>query len=191
MIGTVSFAEHDRAAVSKGGWIHKAMDADRSLHEFISDRLGEDGIFRPDDTVLKILARVMTKTAVGLLFHEFGRLVPLESLKVIAIEHTHNVRPSALAELHRRDDGFWAEVTPSGRELERQVLAAEGYEPRYMPPWRIYVPAYFEYMFVRRSNNRLLTAMKLHDAVTVLVEAPWPARAGPRRGGRPPRRRTA
>jgi len=56
-----------------------------------------------------------------------------------------------------------------------------------MPKWRIYVPDYFEYMFIRRSNNTLLTAMKLHNALTVIAECPWPNTAGPRRWGNHPR----
>jgi hypothetical protein len=33
-----------------------------------------------------------------------------------------------------------------------------------MPEWRIYIPKFFEYMFLRRSNSRLMCAMNLHDA---------------------------
>ena len=91
----------------------------------------------------------------------------------------------ALAELHRRDDGLWAEVTPSGRELERQAMAVCGMIPRNMAEWRVYIPEFFEYMFMRRSNKMLLCAMKLHDALTILLECPWPAGAGPRRHGKP------
>ncbi len=188
VVCTVSFTAADRKAVAPGGWLHSAMERDASLREFISSRLGADGILRPDQSVIDTIARIVTKTAVGLLFHEFGRLVPMRDIHVLTIEHTKNMNPSALAELHRRDDGFWAEVTPSGRELERQVLAVYGYEPPNMPDWRAYAPGYFEYMFLRRSNARLLTMLKIHDALTVIVECPWPTRAGPRRGGKPPRR---
>jgi hypothetical protein len=79
------------------------------------------------------------------LFFEFGRLVHPNDLTVIAIEHTKNVHPTAAVELHRRNDSLWAEVTPSGRELERQVMAACGLKPRHMPPWKIYFPEFFEY----------------------------------------------
>jgi len=185
---TVSFTAADRIAVAPGGWLYSAMERDASLREFISSRLGADGIFRPDQAVIDTISRIVTKATVGLLFHEFGQLVPMSDIHVVTIEHTKNVNPSALAELHRRDDGFWAEVTPSGRELERQVLAVYGHEPPNMPDWRAYVPGYFEYMFLRRSNARLLTTLKIHDALTVLLECPWPTRAGPRRGGNPPRR---
>lgn len=189
VICTVSFTAADRIAVAPGGWVHSALERDRALRDFVNARLGADGVFRPDRSVIETVSRVMAKTAAGLLFHEFGRLVPLRDIVVIDLEHAKNVHPSALAEMHRRDDGGWAEVTPSGRELERQVLALTGQEPRHMPKWRKYVPEFFEYMFLRRSNNMLLTAMKLHDALTVVVECPWPSRAGPRRKGRPPRAR--
>lgn len=188
IVCTVSFAQNDRDAVAPGGWVHSAMQSDRALHEFVSSRLGDDGIFRPDQVVCQTVSRIMAKTGSGLLFHEFGRLVPLDKLQVIAVEHARNIRPSALVELYRRDDGGWAEVSPSGRELERQVLAMYGEQPPHMPEWRVYVQDYFEYLFIRRSNNHLLTAMKLHDALTVLVECPRPSRAGPRRGGRPPKK---
>jgi len=189
VVCTVSFTQNDREAVAPGGWVHSAMQADRALQEFISSRLGDDGIFRPDQIVYETVSRIMVKTAAGLLFHEFGRLVPLDKLCIVALEHAKNVHPAALVELHRRDDGGWAEVTPSGRELERQVLAVYGEQPSHMPEWRVYVRDYFEYLFIRRSNNQLLTAMKLHDALTILLECPWPSRAGPRRGGRPPKPR--
>ena len=116
----------------------------------------------------------------------FGRLIAPAELEIVAVEHAVNVNPLALVEQHRRDDGGWAEVTPSCRELERQVLGVFGEPPPNMPEWRAYVPDFFEYMFIRRSSYTLLAAMKLHNALTVLVESPWPTRAGPRRGGRPP-----
>ncbi len=191
IVCTVSFTRQDREAVAKGGWVHSAMRSDAALSHFIDSRLGADGIFRPDETVFQVMSRIMAKTASGLLFHEFGRLIPPARLEIVAVEHTANVNPLALVEQHRRDDGGWAEVTPSGRELERQVLAVFGEPPPNMPGWRVYVPDFFEYMFIRRSNNTLLAAMKLHNALTVLVESPWPARAGPRRRGRPPNTRGA
>jgi hypothetical protein len=164
------------------------MEGDAALREFISSRLGSDGMFRLDQLVIATISRIMTKTAVGLVFHEFGRLVPMHEIRVVAIEHARNINPAALTELHRRDDGYWAELTPSGRELERQVFAAYGHEPPNMPDWRVYVPGYFEYMFIRRTNSRLLVSLKLHDAITVVLECPWPSGAGPRRGGKPRRR---
>ncbi len=172
-----------------GGWVHSAMQSDRALREFVNSRLGDDGIFRPDQVICQMVSRIMAKTAAGILFHEFGRLISLDNLHIIAMEHAKNVHPSALVELYRRDDGAWAEVTPSGRELERQVFAAYGEQPPHMPEWRLYVRDFFEYMFIRRTNNTLLTAMKLHNALTILVECPWPSRAGPRRKGRPPKQR--
>ena len=57
-----------------------------------------------------------------------------------------------------------------------------------MAKWRVYIRDYFEYMFIRRTNNTLITAIKLHDALTILIECPWPSRAGPRRKGQPPKR---
>ncbi len=186
VVCTVSFTETDRRAVALGGWLFSAMERDQSLREFILSRLGSDGIFRVDEVVTTTLSRVMTKTAVGLLFHEFGHLVPMTAIRIVAIEHTRNVNPSALTELHRRDCNGWAEVTPSGRELERQVIAVYGHEPPNMPDWRVYIPEHFEFMFIRRANSKLLTALKIHDALTVLLECPWPSKSGPRRGGRPP-----
>jgi len=186
VVCTVSFTAADRLAVAPGGWIHSAMERDASLRDFISSRLGADGIFRPDQAVLDAISRTMTKTTAGLLFHEFGRVVPMDNIQIVSVQHTKNVHPSAFVEQHRRDDSCWAEVTPSGRELERQVLAEYGHEPPNMPNWRVYVPEFFEYMFIRRSNHKMLTALKIHDALTVLLECPWPAKAGPRRGGKPP-----
>ncbi len=187
VVCTVLFTQQDREAVAVGGWVHSAMQSDAALGRFIGSRLGADGIFRPGEAVFHAISRIMAKTATGLLFHEFGRLVSPGRLEIIAIEHAENVHPLALVEQHRRDDGGWAEVTPSGRELERQVLAVYGEPPPNMPGWRVYVPGFFEYMFIRRSNNTLLAAMNLHDALTGPVESPWPNRAGPRRRGRPPR----
>jgi hypothetical protein len=184
---TVSFMQEDRAALAPGGWVHSALQLDSALNHFIASRLGADGRFCADQAVLQAFSRIMAKTATGLLFHEYGRLISPSVVEVIAIEHAHNVHPLALVEQHRRDDGLWAEVTPSCRQLERQVLALEGLPPLHMPQWRVYVPDFFEYMFIRRSNNALLTAMNLHNALTVLVECPWPTRAGPRRRGRPPK----
>lgn len=183
VVCTVSFTDADRRATAPGGWLHSAMKRDASLREFISTRLGSDGMFRPDQTVIATLSRIMTKTTVGLLFHEFGRLVPMDEVGVVAIEHAKNIKPAALTELHRRDDGLWAEVTPSGRELERQVLAVYGQDPPDMPDWRVYVPEYFEYMFIRRTNARLLTSLKLHDALTVIsgVSLAQQSRSAPRR----------
>lgn len=174
IVCTVSFVQADRDAVAEGGWVASAMRRDAALGEFISSRLGDDGIFYPDEAVASALARIMAKTATGLLFYEFGRLMPPAKVSVVAIEHAHAIHPLALVEQHRRDDGFTAEVTPSGRELERQVVALYGLPPPNMPKWRTYVPGYFEYLFIRRSNNTLLTALNLHDALTVLLECPWP-----------------
>jgi len=188
VISTVSFTNADRIAVADGGWVHSAMQRDGALRDFINARLGLDGIFRPDQVVRDAITRVASKTSAGLLFHEYGRLIPIHEIEVIAIEHAKNVRPSALTEFHRRDDAGWAEVTPSGRELERQASACINREPPHMPQWRVYVPEFFEYMFIRRSNDKLLTVMKLHDALSVLLQCPWPSKAGPRRRGKPPSR---
>jgi hypothetical protein len=187
VISTISFSDADRLSVAFGGRIHLQMKRDPQLADFVNSRLGADGIFRPDPTVLEAISRIVKKTTAGLLFHEFGRVVPLSDISLIAIDHTRNIDPSALAELYRREDDVWAEATPSGRELERQVFAALGQKPRNMPKWRTYVRKFFKYMFIRRSNDTLLTAMVIHDALTVLLACPWRSRAGPRRNGRPPR----
>lgn len=188
IVSTVSFMEADRVAVAPAGWIAIAMQRDAALREFVHSRLATDGVFHPDRTVIEVLSRIMTKTTAGLLFYEFGRMVPLSDIRVLAIEHVKNVNPMALIESHRRCDNAWAEVTPSGRELERQVFAVFGNEPPHITAWRKYVPEFFEYMFIRRSNNKLLTGIKLHETLTVLLECPWPSRAGPRRKGRPRKR---
>jgi hypothetical protein len=184
---TVSFTQYYRDAVAPGGSVYSAMQKDRVLREFVSSRLSSTGIFHPDEIVYQTISRVMTKTVSGLFLHEFGRWIPLDQIQIIAIEHVKNVHALALVEIHRHDHAGWAEVTTSGRQLERQVLAACGKEPNHMSNWRVYVPEYFEYMFIRRSNNRLLTAIKLHDTLTIIAECPWPTRAGPRRNGRPPK----
>ena len=185
----VSFTKADQVDVAPGGWVHSAMKRDSVLRDFIGTRLGADGVFHPDAPVFSAISRAMTKTAVGLLFHEYGRIVPLGDIGRIKIEHASNVHPSAFAEIHR--GAVWAEVTPSGRGLERQAkrktVALSGNEPPHTPKWREYVPGFFEYMFLQRTSGTLLTAMKLHDALTVLLECPWPSGAGPRRKGRPPR----
>ena len=169
--------------------MYSNIQRDSSLKEFINSRLSDNGMFQLDGVVVETLSCVMAKTALGLLFHEFGRIVPLSKITLLGIEHAHNIEPSAFVEINRRDDAGFAEVTPSGRELERQVIALFGSgPPPYMPEWRIYIPEFFEYMFVRRTTGTLLTAMKLHDALTVLVECTWPSKAGPRRGAHPPRR---
>lgn len=187
VVGTCSSKDEDQAAVRESGWIWRAMARDAALREFVDSRLGQDGMFRVDSETSAVFSRVMRKTATGLLFFEFGRAVLPDALSFIGIEHTRNVEPSAFVELHRRNDNMWAEVTPSVRALERQVIAANGLTPPNMPPWRSYIPGWFEYMFLRRSNDRLLTAMILHSTLVVLLECPWPYAAGPLRKGRPPR----
>lgn len=186
IVCTVSFCKQDREAVAAGGWVHSALQRDSSLREFIFSRLDDSGIFHPDQLVHETMCRVMVKTATGLLFHEFGRLVPPDKIQFITIEHAKNVHPLSLVEQHRRTDADWPEVTPSARELERYVLAVYGEVPTNMREWQVYIPEYFEYMFIRRSNDKLLTAMKIHNALTAILECPWPTRAGPRRKGRPP-----
>jgi hypothetical protein len=185
IICTVSFTDADGEAVAKGGRVYSRMQRDKALRKFIDVRLGSDGIFRADQAAIEILSRVMKKTAAGLLFHEYGRLVHPDKLSVIALEHAKNFDPAAFVELYRRDDGSWPEVTPSVRELERQVFAFEGMAPPHTTEWQIYIPEFFEYKFVRRSNRKLMCAMKLHDTLTVLLECPWPSRDGPRRKGKP------
>lgn len=184
IVCTVSFTEADQNAVGPVGWVHKAFQRDGKLRSFVQGRVDTDGIFQADQEVFDILHRVVKKTAVGLLFFEFGRVVRLCDIYVIAIEHTKNVLPSALVESHRRVDSGFAEVTPSGRELERQVMAMMGFEPRHSTNWRVFIPEYFEYMFIRRSNQKLMCAMKIHDSLTTLLECPWPTKAGPRRSTR-------
>lgn len=188
IICTVSFTKGDREAIEPGGWLHAEFARDRSLKKFIDTRLGSDGVFRPDEEALNTLSRVIKKTAVGLLLHEFGLLVRPPDLQVVALDHSHNIHASALVESKRRTDSGWAEVTPSGRELERQVMATFGLPPRNSSPWKVYIPQFFEYTFLRGSNGTLLCGFKLHDALTAVLECPWPSAAGPRRRGKPPRR---
>lgn len=185
IICAVSFTDYDRAAVAEGGWLHAAMQRDRRLRDFIDNRLQRDGMFGVDNTAADVFSRVLIKTAVGLLFYEFGQVIAREELKIIGLEHTHNVQPDAFVELHRRVEPGWAEVTPSCRELERQVMALCGIRPRNMPRWKIHVAGFFEYMLIRRTNAKLLCAIKIHDAITVVVESRWPFRAGPLRKGKP------
>jgi len=190
IICTVSFTSSDRLAVAPEGWMYQNIQADAALKGFIETHLGRDGIFRVDESVVEILRRVMAKTALGLLFYEFGRAIPLNKIQLVGIEHTHNIDPSAFVEINRHEGLEYAEVTASGRQLERQVVALFGDgPPPHMPDWKIYIPEFFEYMFVRRSAGTLLTALKLHDALTVLLECPWPSKAGPQRGANPPRKR--
>lgn len=188
IICTVSFTSADRLAVASGGWIYQDIQTDAALKSFIDARLGRDGIFHVDELVTQILRRVMAKTAVGLLFYEFGRAIPLNEIQLVGIEHTRNIDPTAFVEINRHEGREFAEVTASGRQLERQVAALlGGGPPPHMPAWRVYIPEFFEYMFARRTVGTLLMAIKLHDALTVLLECPWPSKAGPRRGARPPR----
>jgi hypothetical protein len=186
VICTVSFLEEDRHALASGGWLHSTMQKDASLRDFISTRLGDDGIFRPDREVIDVISRIMTKTTLGLLLHEFCRLVPLKDIRFLDVEHSRDVHPSAFVERHRRDDHLWAEVSPSVRMLRRSVIAETGFAPPNMGRWHTYVPSCLEYMPIRRSNDKLLMALNVHDALVFLFECPWPARAGPRRGGKPP-----
>lgn len=188
LICTVSFTKADIEAVGVGGWVHAALMRDKALYEFIHSRLRKDGVFMPDQEAIDVLIRVAKKTATGLLFYEFGKVIGPDQLEFIAIEHSKNVDPSALVELHRRDGKGFAEVTPTGRELERQVMAMYGMEPRHMPRWGVHVKEFFEHMFIKRSNSKLLCAMKFHDALAILIECPWPSEAGPRRKGKPRRR---
>ncbi len=184
MVSTVSFLEADRIAVAPGGRIYEQMERDLQLSHFVRSRLGQNGIFRADRTVQAVIARVMTKTAAGLLFYEFGRTVPLSDLSVLAIEHSKNANPSAVAEMYRRDDNGWEEVTPSGRMLERQALAFLGHISPYMPKWRTYIPEFFEYQFLRRSNGTMLTALLVHGSLIVFARLPlafagWSQAEGP------------
>ena len=186
---TVSFTSVDRLAVAPGGWMYREIQTDAALKGFIDARLGPDGMFRIDELAVQVLRRVTAKTVVGLLFYEFGRAIPLSDIQLLGIEHTHNIDPSAFVEINRHQGVEYAEVTASGRQLERQVVALFGSgPPPHMPDWKVYIPEFFEYMFIRRTVGTLLTALKLHDALTVLLECPWPSRAGLRRGARPPRR---
>lgn len=188
IVSTVSFLEEDRIAVAPGGRIYRAMARDASLRKFIGERINRDGTFQPDASVLNTISRVMKKTAVGLPFHEFGRVVALTEIELLGIEHSRNINRSAAAESWRLGHPGWAEVTASGWQLERQAVALLGVgPPPHMPEWRSYVPRFFEYLFLRRSSDTLLAAFDLHDALTVVMESPWPSRSGPRRKGRAPK----
>lgn len=187
VIATVSFRGEDQAATRPGGWLHRAKESDAALAQFIGSRVNKDGFFQVDHEVKDTLATVMAKTAVGLLFHEFGRIVTLESITLAGLEHARNILPEAFLEMHRQEGHGFAEVTPSGRELERQIQALLGLRPRHSAIWKIYVPGYFEYAFIRCSDQTMLCGMKVHDALTGVVRCPWPSRAGPRRRGAPPR----
>ncbi len=184
VVSTVSCQEWDRKEVAEGGRIHSALQSDQALNEFISSRLGTDGSFRADSAVTKVLSRVAKKTAVGLMLHEFGRTVSLAELSVIAVDQLRDNHPLASIELARHDHSLWAEVTATGRVLERHVVAWNGQRPPNMPEFRAYFPGFFEYLFIRRTNDRLLAAMKIHETLVVSIECPWPNRSGPRRGGR-------
>lgn len=189
ILGTVSFTSADRLAVAPGGWMYQTIHADVALRHFMGAHLGQDGIFHVDESVVQILRRVMTKTAVGLLFYEFGRAIPPKKVQLVGIEHSRNIDASAFVEINRHEGHEYAEVTASGRQLERQVVALFGDRcPPYMPDWKVYIPEFFEYMFIRRTAKTLLTALKLHDTLTVLLECPWPSKAGPQRGACPPRK---
>lgn len=189
ILAAVSFAEEDRVAFGDGGEVFRAMEKDARLRELIHNRLSNDGFFQVDDEILQIVSRVMAKTAAGILFYEFGKVVPIQELRFVGVSHSSSIEPTAFIEQHRRNDALYEEVTPSCRQLERQVLAMMGHAPRNMPKWKDYVPGSFAYMFLRRSNQRILVAMNVHQCLTVLVEGPWPKSAGPRRGGKPPLKR--
>jgi hypothetical protein len=119
VICTVSFTEADRLAVAPGGWMDQDIQRDASLRRLLNERLGPDGFFQIDELIVQIFTRVMSKTALGLLFHEYGRPIPLNQIKLLGIEHAHNIEPSAFVEINRHEGLEYAEVSPSGRELER------------------------------------------------------------------------
>lgn len=185
IITTVSFTAADRVATAPGGWLHSAKSGDRALARFIEDRIGADARFMPDDEAMRVLSRILIKTVVGLVFFEYGRIIPRGQLEVVGIEHSRNTIPDAFLEANRHVGVGWAEVTPSGRELERQVLAAFGLPPKVATTWTEYVPEFFAYIFIKRSDQTLLCGVRLHDALTALVRCPWPAAAGPLRTGKP------
>ena len=189
VVCTVSFTDGDRIAVAPGGWVHSAMQRDIALRDFINTRFGADGVFRPDGAVMEAISRVMTKTAAGLLFHEFGRMVPLRDIALVAVEHAQNVPPSALAESYRRDDAGWAEVRPSGRELERQVVALSGHEPPNMPKWRVYRSVVLRVYVSSPLESHALDGDETSRRADGAAGVPMASRAGPRRKGRPRKRR--
>lgn len=185
VVHVVSFTDADRAAMKDGGWVHSAIHGDRVLEAFIANRMDEAGVFHPDHEVFDAFRRIMTKTTTGLLFHEFGRIVRPEEITMLGVEHTHSIPASAFVELHRAVSSGYPEVTPSVRQLERQVLAMYGQETPTMPKWSIYLKGYFEYILMRREDSRMLVGLLLHDALTIALDVPWPGTAGPRRNGKP------
>ncbi len=181
IILTVSFNPADIQESNENGWLFQKKRRDKKLRDFIDSRLTEDGIFLLDQNAFDVIARIATKTTVGLLLYEFGRVVSMADVCVVGLEHTKNYDPTAFAEIHRRDDGLCPEITSSGRELERQVQAMFGIPSKNTAKWKIFIPDYFEYLFMERSNGKLLTGLNFHNAITILLECPWPSMAGPNR----------
>lgn len=179
IISTVSFTPEDVASANDG-WLAKTKARDSRIRQFIDSRMTSDGYFQPDDLTIRAISKVAVKTAVGLLFYEYGRVVQRQDVAVLGIDHAKRIDPNAFIENFRIPSG-WAEVTPSGKQLERQVQAAFGISPKGATPWREFLPEFFEYKFISGLNSKLLIGLKFHDAILVVLESPRPSSAGPNR----------
>jgi len=193
-----------------GGRIERAMARDKRFRSVIEEARREDGNYEMAGELLASFDRVMKKTAQGLFFGLYQRLVSAHEIEVLFISDQRFATPDQVVDQIRpplfRDitDEPLPEITPSSWPVREPIFFVTLQTEPGTPPlqrlfrmvretpvvWEDFQPDVFRFGFVKSESGRAVCVMDLWKTLVVAVAAPWPDSRGPlRRGRKNPRSR--
>ncbi len=187
-----------------GGRVERTMARDARLRSIIESARRADGNYELAGELLASFDRVMRKTAQGLFFGLYERLVPKDQVEVRLVSDQRFLTPERVIDQMRppqfrditdeplpaitpcswpvREPVFFVTVQPAtgGNPVQRLFRLA-----RETPvDWIEFQPGVFRFAFVMSDDHQAVCVLDLWKTLVVAVAAPWPDRRGPMRRGR-------
>lgn len=187
-----------------GGRLDRALQRDVRLRGVLDQALQPNRSYQLAGELLVAFQRVLRKTAQGLFFAMYERLVPAEQVQLIRVfdqrmvsreEVVADLRPNPLVDI---TDEPVSEISPSSWHVREPIFIMEmrpleGGSPSKRafrlkrdeePEWISFQSNVFEFAFVKREQEGIACVIELWETLIVAVAAPWPDDRGPLRRGR-------
>jgi hypothetical protein len=204
IIGLVGVHEKLVAERQHDGRLFRALERDAKLRGQIDAARRDDGAIQLVGDVGLAFDTVFKKTARGLFWGLYGRLVPIEDLFLHMVSDQRfqtvdsvitEIRPSPLEDItdkpmseispnswHTRQPVFFMKLAPAGGGAPQQRIFRLVRETAV--DWICYQEGIFRVGFVKSKEGKAACVFDLWKSITVVVTAPWPDGRGPIRKGK-------
>lgn len=200
----VSTHPHLVSECKPNGRLSRALARDKRLQGVLARSRQPDGNYGLTDEIMRAFQRVFCKTAQGLFFGLYERLVPKDQLHLIRVENRRlmspddlilELRPSPLQDItdkplsaispnswHTREPIYIMELQPvNGGPPVRRVFHLTRETPA---EWGMFQDGIFQYTFIKREEGGIVCVLNLWKTLLIAVAAPWPDGRGPIRRGK-------